>query len=46
MVFGPVANDDVYRTLTLYREGEITKDEALVRLKIKQLYMPDPDGGK
>ena len=38
LVFGPVANDDVYRTLTLYREGEITKDEALVRLKIKQLY--------
>lgn len=37
MVFGPVANDDVYRTLTLYREGEITKEEALARLKIKQL---------
>ncbi len=38
LVFGPVANDDVYRTLTLYREGEITKSEALARLKIKQLY--------
>lgn len=37
-VFGPVANDDVYRTLTLYREGELTKDETLGRLKIKQLY--------
>lgn len=37
-VFGPVANDDVYRTLTLYREGEITKKETLERLKIKQLY--------
>jgi hypothetical protein len=37
-VFGPVANDDVYRTLTLYREGELTKDETLARLKIKQLY--------
>jgi hypothetical protein len=37
-VFGPVANDDVYRTLTLYREGEISKDETLARLKIKQLY--------
>ena len=36
--FGPVANDDVYRTLSLFREGEITKEEALVRLKIKQLY--------
>ena len=38
LVFGPVANDDVYRTLALYREGEITKDETLARLKIKQLY--------
>ena len=37
-VFGPVANDDVYRTLTLYREGELTKDETLARLKIKHLY--------
>ena len=37
-VFGPVANDDVYRTLALYREGEITKAETLARLKIKQLY--------
>ena len=37
-VFGPVANDDVYRTLTLYREGELSKDETLARLKIKQLY--------
>ena len=37
-IFGPVANDDVYRTLTLYREGEITKNEALERLRIKKLY--------
>ena len=37
-IFGSVANDDVYRTLTLYREGEITKKETLERLKIKQLY--------
>jgi len=38
MIFGPVANDDVYRTLTLYRNGEISKDDALKRLKIKKLY--------
>jgi len=37
-VFGPVANDDVYRALALYREGEITKKETLERLKVKQLY--------
>lgn len=37
-IFGPVANDDVYRALTLYREGEISKDETLARLKVKRLY--------
>lgn len=38
LVFGPVANDDVYRTLALYREGELLRDETLRRLKIKTLY--------
>ncbi len=38
LVLGLVADDDVYRTLALYREGEITKDETLARLRIKQLY--------
>ena len=37
-MFGPVANDDVYRTLTLYRQGELSKEEALARLKIKRLF--------
>lgn len=37
-VFGPVAKDDVYRTLTLYREVELSKEETLARLKIKKLY--------
>lgn len=37
-VFGPVANDDVYRTLALYREGELSRRETLDRLKVKQLY--------
>ena len=38
LIFGPVANDDVYRTLALYREGELSRDETLARLKIKRLY--------
>lgn len=38
MIFGPVANDDVYRTLALYREGQITKAMALGLLKVKKLY--------
>ena len=37
-VFGPVANDDVYRTLYLYRAGEIDREETFKRLKVKTLY--------
>ena len=37
-VFGPVANDSVYRTLNLYRMGEIDRSETLARLKIRKLY--------
>ena len=38
IVIGPVANDDVYTTIALYQEEQLTKEEALARLKIKQLY--------
>ena len=37
-VYGPVANDNVYRTLNLYRSGEIDREETLKRLKIRKLY--------
>lgn len=38
IVFGPVANDDVYTTFTLYSAGVLTKDQTLETLKIKKLY--------
>lgn len=38
LAFGPVANDDVYRTLYLYRSGEIDREETFKRLKVKTLY--------
>jgi hypothetical protein len=38
LVIGPVANDDVYRTLGAFEDGDITKEEALNRLKIKDLF--------
>ena len=38
IVIGPVANDDVYTTIALYQEEQLTKEETLARLKIKQLY--------
>ena len=37
-IYGPVANDNVYRTLNLYRSGEIDREETLKRLKIRKLY--------
>ena len=38
LVYGPVANDDVFVTFALYAAGELSKDETLSRLKIKNLY--------
>ncbi len=37
-IFGPVANDDVYRTFALYTSGVLTKKQTLEQLKIKKLY--------
>ncbi len=38
LVYGPVANDDVYTTFTLYTAGVLTKEQTLEALKIKKLY--------
>ena len=38
LVWGAVANDDVYETFTLYAAGALTKEGALQALKIKKLY--------
>ena len=37
-IFGPVADDDVYTTFTLYTAGALTKEQTLEALKIKKLY--------
>lgn len=37
-VYGPVANDDVYTTFTLYTAGVLTKEQTIEALKIKKLY--------
>lgn len=37
-IYGPVANDDVYTTLTLYNAGVLTKAQTLDALKIRTLY--------
>lgn len=38
IIIGPVANDDVYRTVGLYLSGILTKEQTLESLKVKTLY--------
>ena len=38
IVIGPVANDTLYATLTLYESGILTKPETIERLKVHKLY--------
>ncbi|MDO9581140.1 MAG: DUF3990 domain-containing protein [Bacteroidales bacterium] len=38
MVIGPVANDTLYQTITLYEAGILTKTETIVRLKVHPLF--------
>ena len=38
LVYGPVANDDVYATFTLYTSGTLTKEQTIETLKTKKLY--------
>ena len=38
LMFGPVANDDVYQTFTLYTTGVLTKEQTIAALEIKKLY--------
>ena len=38
MIYGAVANDNVYRAITLYMTGILDKKQALEALKIKKLF--------
>jgi len=38
IIFGPVANDTIYRTFVAYEDGLYTKQETIERLKVKKLY--------
>ncbi len=38
IIFGPVANDDLFRTFILYETGAYTKEQTLEALKIKKLF--------
>ena len=38
IIYGAVANDDVYRTITLYMTGVLDKEQTLTALKVKRLF--------
>lgn len=38
LVFGPVADDNVYATVQLFELGVLDKDETMKRLKVEKLY--------
>lgn len=38
LIYGPVANDDIFRTFILYSSGILTKEQTLDALKIKKLF--------
>ena len=37
-IYGPVANDDVYTTFTLYTASVLSKEQTIEALKVKKLY--------
>ena len=38
LIYGAVANDDVYRTITLYMTGVLDKEQTIAALKIRKLF--------
>jgi hypothetical protein len=38
IIYGPVANDTIYRTLIAFEAGELSKTETIARLKVRQLF--------
>ena len=38
LIYGSVADDDIFATFTLYAGGELSKEETINRLKVKKLF--------
>jgi len=38
IIYGPVANDDVYQVIGLFEDGILSKENAITALKVKQLF--------
>jgi hypothetical protein len=38
VIYGPVANDNIYKTLIAYENGTLSKAETIARLKVPKLF--------
>ena len=38
VIYGPVANDTIYRTLIAFETGELSKAETIAKLKVRRLF--------
>jgi hypothetical protein len=38
VIYGPVANDTIYRTIIAFETGELSKAETIARLKVRELF--------
>jgi hypothetical protein len=38
VIYGPVANDTIYRTLIAYENGVLSAEDTIARLKVRQLF--------
>jgi len=38
LIIGPIANDDVFGTIILYETGQLDKESAIKKFKVKRLY--------
>jgi hypothetical protein len=38
VIYGPVANDTIYRTLIAFENGVLSAEETIARLKVRQLF--------
>ncbi len=38
LITGPVANDDIFGTIILYETGQLDRESAIKRFKVKELY--------
>ena len=38
IIYGPVANDTIYKTLIAFESGVLSEDDTIAKLKVRQLF--------